>query len=146
MAEKNKSANLCESVEEETILNVTQDHMVTTNEIVSENVEIDVNETVVAGGSRDNGVNIFNQLALMMEMMSGMRTEMKSENNKLNTSLNDKFDQQNTSLNEFKSKIKSEINVVNIKLNKQDERLIEIITNALFWSECNKNYNYSTNW
>ena len=39
---------------------------VTTNDIVDENVEIDVNETVVAGGSKDNGVNIFNQLALKM--------------------------------------------------------------------------------
>ena len=83
-----------ENVEGESILNVTQDHMVTTNEIVSDNVEIDVNETVEAGGSKDNGVNIFNQLALMMEMMSGIKTE-----------------------------IKSEINIVNDKLDKQDEKM-----------------------
>ena len=41
-------------------------------------------------------------------MMSGMRTEMKSENNKLNTSLN-----------EFKIEIKSEINVVKVEMNNE---------------------------
>ena len=76
MAEGNKDADLCKSSAEESILNITQDHMVTTNDIVDESVEIDVNETVVAGGSKDNGVNIINQLALMMEMMSGIKTDV----------------------------------------------------------------------
>ena len=49
MTEGNKNADLCKSSVEESILNITQDHMVTTNDIVDENVEIDVNETVVAG-------------------------------------------------------------------------------------------------
>ena len=67
-------------------------------------------ETVDAKIS-DN-VNIFNQLALIMEMMSGMKTEIKSENNNL------------------KTEIKSEINASNIELkteiNKQDQKLREI--------------------
>ena len=93
MAEKDANPNLDESVEVESLLNVIQDHMVTTNKIVSENVVEMVNVNVEAECSRNSEINIFNQLALMMEMMSGMKNEIKSET-------------------------KSEINVVNNKLDK----------------------------
>ena len=60
MAEKDANTNLDESAEVESLLNITQDHMVTTNEIVSENVVeiVDVNETVVAGSSKNDNVDI----------------------------------------------------------------------------------------
>ena len=86
------NANLCDSVEGESILNVTQDNLVS-SEIpeVNETVEVDCS-------SKSHNVNIFNQFALIMEMMSGMKTETHVVNNK--------FDQQNTSLKEFKTEMK----------------------------------------
>ena len=62
-----------------------------------------------------------------MEMMSNkfdqqntnlneFKTEIKSEINANSVEMNNKFDQQNTSLNEFKIEIKSEINASNIEL------------------------------
>ena len=55
MAEKNTNANLCESVAGGSILDVTQDDLVSTNENVNESVGeiLNVNETV-EGGSRNN--------------------------------------------------------------------------------------------
>ena len=41
MAEKNKSANLCESVEE-SILNVMQDNLISTNENIDESVQLEL--------------------------------------------------------------------------------------------------------
>ena len=100
MADKNKSANLCESVEEGSILNITQDNLISTKENIHESVQLEipnVNETVeVECSSKSHNVDVFKQLTMIMEMMSGMKTD----NEKLNASLNDKFDQQNTSLND----------------------------------------------
>ena len=56
-------------------------------------------ETVDAKGSKIDNVEVLSQLALFMEMMSS------------------KFDQKNTNLNEFRTEVKSEINVVNMSLN-----------------------------
>ena len=60
MAEKDVNTNLDESADMGSVLNVTQDNMVTMNENVNENVcEItNVNETVGAECSRNNEVNI----------------------------------------------------------------------------------------
>ena len=100
MAEKNKDADLGERVEG-SILNVTQDNLISTNESSDENVQLEISnviETVnVECSNKSDNVNIFKQLALMMEMMSEMRNELKSENNNINTCLN-----------EFKNEMKSE--------------------------------------
>ena len=63
MAEKNRNANLCENVAVGSILDVTQDDLVTTNENVNESVgEIaNVIETVGAESSRNNRVDIHSQ-------------------------------------------------------------------------------------
>ena len=89
MAEKDANTNLYESAEVGSVLNVTQNSMIT----MSENVEsvgeiVNVNETVEAECSRNNEINIFNQLALIMEVM----------NNKFEV-INNKFDQQDKNNN-----------------------------------------------
>ena len=107
MAGKNKSANLCESVEE-SILNVTQDDLISTNinESVDNTTDEITIETVDAKSSRIDNVDVLSQLALFMEMMSSKFDQQ-----------NEKFDQQNTNLNEFRTEVKSEINVINMSLN-----------------------------
>ena len=119
MAEKDANTNLDENAEVESLLNITQDHVVTTKEIVSENVEVDENETVNAKGSKIDTVEVLSQLALFMEMMSSQFDQQKTNFNEFKTEIksemNNKFEQQNknndnlnTSLNEFKTEMKSE--------------------------------------
>ena len=116
--DRNKSTNLYESVEGGAILNVTQDDLISTN--INESVDdtTDEVEIVDTKNSKSDNVNVFNQLALMMEMMSRMRTEMKSENNNLNMSLN-----------ELKTEIKSENNKLNTSLD-------ELKSCLLYTSRC----------
>ena len=101
MAEKNKNADLGESSVEESILNITQDNLISTNENIDESVQLErpnVGETVeVECSSKSHNVDIFNQLALMMEM------------------INNKFEQQNKNT----KSIKSEINVVKVEMNNE---------------------------
>ena len=100
--------------------------MVTTNDFVDDSVETDVDETVVAGGSKDKGVNIFNQLALMMVMMSGMKTEIKSEINVVNMSLNEMIKSEN---NNLKAEIKSEVDTINVKLTDLNNEAVVLTEN-----------------
>ena len=71
MAEKGKSASLCENIE--SILNVTQDDLISTN--INESVDNTTHEltieTVDAKSSRIDNVDVLSQLALFMELMSG---------------------------------------------------------------------------
>ena len=121
MAEKNESVNLCEDVGEGSILNVTQDDFKSTN--INESVDNTTHKLTIetVDAKISDNVNIFNQLALIMVMMSGMKTEindkldkqnekMKSENNNLKTEIK-------SGSNNLKAEIKSEINVVNMSLN-----------------------------
>ena len=90
MAEKDANINLDESADVGSVLNVMQDNMVTTNENVENVGEItNVNETVGAECSRNNEVNIFNQLALIMEVMNNKFDQQNKNNDNLNTSLNE---------------------------------------------------------
>ena len=61
MAEKNTNANLCESVAGGSILNVTQDDLLSTNENVNESVDEIVNkiEMVDAKSSKIKNVEVF---------------------------------------------------------------------------------------
>ena len=67
MAEKNKDADLGESRVEESMLNVTQDNLISTNESSDENVQLEIPnviETVnVECSNKSDNVNIFNHLA-----------------------------------------------------------------------------------
>ena len=52
--------------------------------------------------------------------------EIKSEINANSVDMNNKFDQQNTTLNEFKTEMKSEINKLNTSLNELKSEIYEI--------------------
>ena len=94
------------------ILNVTQDDLVSTNENVNESVSEIANEIEMVDdkSSKSNNVDILSQLALMMEIMNNKfdqqkdSIELKSEMNNI-SKINDNL---NTSLNEFKTEMKSE--------------------------------------
>ena len=139
MAERNMNADLGRGSVEESILNVTQDNIVTTNDFADESIETDVDETVVAGGSKDKGVNIFNQLALMMEMMSGMKTEIKSEINTVNVKLTD--------LNNEFVNVRSELRANEIYMNSRLESMSEVIVGVkdVLTSDINKIQNEMKN-
>ena len=133
MAEKNKSANLCENVEEESILNVTQDNLVSTN--IDEHVDdtTDEIEIVDTKSSKSNSVDIFNQLALTMEVMkknndnlNEFRTEVKLEINIVNDKLDKQDEKMKAENNKLKSEIKSEINVVNNKLTDLSNEFVNV--------------------
>ena len=128
------------------ILDDTQDDLVTTNENVNESIReiVNVMEMVVAESSRNNEVNIIKQLTMIMEMVS--------EINANNIEMNNKFDQQNknndslnTSLNEFKTEMKSdnikmmrEINASSVELKTEIKAEINEINNSclLYTSRC----------
>ena len=114
MAEGNKNTTLCKGVERESNLNVTQDSLISTN--INESVnniadELTI-ETVDDKSSKSHDVDVFNQLALMMEIINNKFEQQNKNNDKLNTNLSD-----------FKSAMKAEINVVNNKLDKQDKKM-----------------------
>ena len=108
MAEKSESANLCEDIVEGSILNVTQDDLVSTN--INESVNNTTHELTIetVDAKVSDNINIFNQLALIMEMMSGMKAEIKSENNNL------------------KTEIRSEVNTINVKLTDLNNEFINV--------------------
>ena len=122
----------------ESILDATQYDVITTNNLTqNENVNesvgeiaTDVIETVEAESSKSNDVNILNQLAMIIEMMNNkfdkqnknlneFKTEIKSENIKMMCVMN-------ASNIELKTEIKAEINEINNRFNKQDEKLGDI--------------------
>ena len=78
------------------------------------------NETVDAKGSRIDNVDVLSQLASFMEMMSNKFDRQNTNLNEFRTEVNDKLDKQDEKIksenSNLKSEIKSEINTINIKL------------------------------
>ena len=126
MAEKSESVNLGEDVGEGSILNVTQDDFISTN--LNESMDNTTHELTIetVDAKVSDNVNIFNQLALIMEMMSGMKTEINDKLDKQDEKMKSENNNLNTSLNEFKNEIKSEVSIIHVKLTDLNNEFINV--------------------
>ena len=114
MAEKNTNTDLYENASVGSMLDATQDDVITTNNLTqNENVnesvgEIATNviEMVEAESSKSNNVNILSQLALIMEMMNNKFDQQNKNMRASSERISEMNDNLNTSLNEFKTEIK----------------------------------------